>query len=677
MRLKNSDIIIPEEGRVRTFASMLIGVVVSIGCQSVLFAQWSGDSTVNTPVAVATGAQRANYIVSNGTGGAFITWTDGRAGNNDAYAQLINTSGDTLWAANGVALSATTGDQNNPVAVSDGSGGYIVAWWDTRGASYDIYAQRINSSGVVQWAANGIAICTAAGNQIYPMIVSDGSGGAIITWDDSRSGSSDVYAQRVNGNGDTSWAANGIPVCTATGNQTLPTLINDGSGGAIITWTDARGVNYDIYAQRINANGDTLWTKDGAVICAATAMQRNPAIVSDSAGGAIIAWEDRRSGSDWDIYAQRVDGSGVVQWTADGVIVVSTTDDQTIPVLVSDGSGGAIIAWSDFRSTYNADIYAQRLNSSGIRQWGSTGKGIVTLTSGQGSPAITIDGSGGAIITWDDSRNASTDIYAQRVDGNGNALWNPGGINVCAATGDQDLGVGNNRNIRPIISDGSGGAIIIWTDPRSGSGNDVYAQWVGSTSVLPVEMVSFAAVVQGAAVALTWTTATEANNFGFEIERQTVSDHQPAISGWSKVGFVPGAGSSSTVRSYSFTDGNLSAGIYEYRLKQIDNHGSFKYSGSSEVEVGTAPKKFSLGQNYPNPFNPTTTIEFTLQQNGRATVKVFNVLGQEVATLFDDNADAGRIYQAQFNASRFTSGVYVSVLESGGKRLVRKMLLVK
>jgi hypothetical protein len=124
-------------------------------------------------------------------------------------------------------------------------------------------------------------------------------------------------------------------------------------------------------------------------------------------------------------------------------------------------------------------------------------------------------------------------------------------------------------------------------------------------------------------------------------------------------------------------DRNLSVGLYAYRLKQMDRSGRFKYTQEVHVDVGSAPRVFSLAQNYPNPFNPSTTLEFTFEQNGNATVKIYNVLGQEVATVFDQVAEAGRIYQAQFNASRFTSGVYMSVLESGGKRLFRKMLLVK
>ncbi|HEY6953260.1 MAG TPA: T9SS type A sorting domain-containing protein [Bacteroidota bacterium] len=659
----------------KSLLSAIVLTVLSVGLCENSLGQWSGDSTVNTPIAVASGVQSAPSVFSNGAGGALITWTDARSGNNDAYAQMINASGAVQWTANGIVVSAATGDQNNPMAVSDGSGGYIITWWDTRNSSWDIYAQRINSSGVAQWTADGVLICAAAGAQSFPMLVPDGSGGAIITWQDARGASQDIYAQRINGSGVVQWTTDGVAVCTATGSQMMPNLISDGSGGAIIAWTDARGINYDIYAQRLNANGDTLWTADGVLLCGANAMQDKQAIMSDSAGGAIIVWEDRRSG-DWDVYAQRVNASGVVQWTSDGVIIVSTTDDQTIPVLVSDGSGGAIIAWNDFRSGTNADIYAQRINSSGTRLWGSTGKGVVTLTSGQGGPAIAIDGSGGAIVAWNDSRNGTTDIYAQRLDASGNALWNSGGIAICAATGSQDLGVINNRNIIPIVSDGSGGAIIVWSDPRNGGVNDVYAQWVGNNSSLPVELASFSARAKQSAVELAWSTATEVNSYGFEVQRQDiVNEGTNGI--WTKIGFVPASGTSSGVREYSFTDQKPPAGRYGYRLKQVDKNGSFKYSNVEEVEMDAAPKEFTLGQNYPNPFNPATSIEFSVAQNGKAVMKIYNVLGQEVATVFDQEAEAGKYYQAQFNATRLASGVYVSVLESGGKRLLRKMLLVK
>ncbi len=188
---------------------------------------------------------------------------------------------------------------------------------------------------------------------------------------------------------------------------------------------------------------------------------------------------------------------------------------------------------------------------------------------------------------------------------------------------------------------------------------------------LPVEMTNCTAAVNHLNTSINWTTATETNNFGFDVERKaTVGD-------WTKVGFVAGAGTSSKPTKYSYLDQGVTPGSYEYRIKQIDKSGSFKYSTQMQVEVGLAPKVLTLGNNYPNPFNPTTNIEFTLPKDGRATLKVFNSIGQEVATLFDGEGTAGFIIQAKFDATRLASGLYFARLQYDGKSMMKKMLLMK
>ncbi|MBI4418224.1 MAG: T9SS type A sorting domain-containing protein, partial [Ignavibacteriales bacterium] len=146
---------------------------------------------------------------------------------------------------------------------------------------------------------------------------------------------------------------------------------------------------------------------------------------------------------------------------------------------------------------------------------------------------------------------------------------------------------------------------------------------------------------------------------------------------WTVVGFVRGAGTSTTPQEYSFTDSNVEPGRYAYRIKQIDFGGSFTYYSAAEVEIGLGPKELALEPNYPNPFNPSTNITFTIPEDGRAVLKVYNMLGQEVATLFNEDAVAGRLYRATFDASSLPTGVYVSRLEFGGQAVMRKMLFVK
>ena len=190
-------------------------------------------------------------------------------------------------------------------------------------------------------------------------------------------------------------------------------------------------------------------------------------------------------------------------------------------------------------------------------------------------------------------------------------------------------------------------------------------------SALPVQLTSFNGEVKGRTVSLIWKTATEVNNYGFDVERRSIN-----TSTWSKVGFVAGNGTSNVQHEYSFTDVNLAAGTYAYQLKQIDNSGAYKYSGEAEVSVNVS-KVFTLNQNYPNPFNPTTNITFTLAKDGFTTLKIYDVLGHEVATLMNGEMKAGIQNTVMFDASKLSTGVYFSRLENNGSAQIKKLVLVK
>jgi len=197
-----------------------------------------------------------------------------------------------------------------------------------------------------------------------------------------------------------------------------------------------------------------------------------------------------------------------------------------------------------------------------------------------------------------------------------------------------------------------------------------------ATTALSVQLASFTVRADRLDAILSWSTAIEKDNHGFDIERRTVGNLLSAVN-WGKVGFVEGAGTSTSSREYSFADKNVAAGRYAYRIKQIDHSGSFAYTDAVELEVGLAPLVFALAQNYPNPFNPTTTIEFTLPQDGRVVLKIYDITGREVATLVDEERKAGVYHQAVFDASRLASGLYFSRLQSGGLQSVKKIVLLK
>jgi len=201
-------------------------------------------------------------------------------------------------------------------------------------------------------------------------------------------------------------------------------------------------------------------------------------------------------------------------------------------------------------------------------------------------------------------------------------------------------------------------------------------------SALPVELSSFSAIVKGDKVELNWQTATEVNNYGFEIQRSVVSSQQSAFSGlqseWETIGFVNGHGNSNSPKQYSFTDNLLNLNLnlsLNYRLKQIDADGSFEYSKEIEAAIDK-PTVFSLAQNYPNPFNPATKISYQIPADNLVTLKIFDVLGKEAATLINADQTAGS-YEVTFNAANLPSGVYFYKIEAGSFVSVKKLLLMK
>jgi hypothetical protein len=192
------------------------------------------------------------------------------------------------------------------------------------------------------------------------------------------------------------------------------------------------------------------------------------------------------------------------------------------------------------------------------------------------------------------------------------------------------------------------------------------------TYVVPVELTSFTAKAYANEVELNWTTATETNNQGFDIERTLINSGTPT---WEKIGYVAGFGTTTEPKAYSFVDTKLETGKYSYRLKQINLDGTFEYSNAVNVEV-EVPIEYALEQNYPNPFNPSTTIKYSIPEDGFVKLAVYNMLGEEVANLVNAQQKAGR-YEINFNASNLASGVYVYRIEAANFTASKKLMLMK
>jgi hypothetical protein len=260
--------------------------------------------------------------------------------------------------------------------------------------------------------------------------------------------------------------------------------------------------------------------------------------------------------------------------------------------------------------------------------------------------------------TWNLSVNISQDVNTTPT-----FFTMPIQIKVTRAIGDTIVTVFNNSSNQLFNVQINGEPLSIVFDP----GN-----WILKThsTIVPVELTSFSAVLNNDVVDLSWTTATEVNNLGFEIQRK-LDDYE-----WMTIGFKEGNGTTTEPKNYSFQNNisDLKKSKIFYRLKQVDFNGEYNYS--DEVEISNFPDVYSLDQNYPNPFNPSTTIKFNLAKAGFATLKLYDVLGKEVASMLSNELEAGP-HEVTFDASNLPSGTYFYTLTSDSYTETRKMMFLK
>ena len=408
----------------------------------------------------------------------------------DVFVQRLSNAGARMWHAGGVSLSASVagGYTFSPKSmIADGNGGFIIAWVDSRAEpSSVIHVQRFTLNGVIdpQWPAGGVALADSGFGAGSPSLVSDGAGGVIVAWEDARDTTDqiaeDIYAQRLNGSGVPQWRHNGVPLCKRFGLQLSAQVAPDGAGGAWATWDDDE---QRIVAQHVNAAGVTQFDSTGIVLCDSLPTYRyGTQIAPDGSGGAVVVWNDARSGNE-DIYARRVDAAGTAQWTANGLDICSATGHQHWPTITPGGASDFVVAWVDLRASDPGDVYAQKLTSAGTVAWTANGVRI-GRKSGDAPPWSASDGSGGAYACWDSlgggicfyDASPPPKAYAQHVLSNGTIAtgWAADGTSVTSA------GVLGPHYSPMVANDGGNSCVVVWHDGRNLTDCNVYAQRFGA-----------------------------------------------------------------------------------------------------------------------------------------------------------------------------------------------------
>ena len=619
---------------------LIIGVLLAF--QNVQ-AQWNNVTASNNLVCGTspTTNKYGNVSTTDGAGGMFVAWIDSRdSSSKSIYIQRILTDG-TLKFAQEVLVSNATGTlsstKSNLVIAADSNGGAILVWVDARNitstnSNSDIYGQRIDADGNVLWAKDGVRLTLADNSKsnkgaALPILVDKSE--FILIYNDNINGTFDFFAQKVSlTDGSLLWSSNASLHGSKPNVQTQATALSDGKGGAFVVWQDPRlaNTNNDIYGQYIDNSGKLLWDTAGLAICTAQNQQLTPQLIADGSGGIVVAWSDQRAKvADGNIYAQRINAAGAIQWAKDGVLVCDYTGNQAVPNIVKGGNG-YIIAWSDARkATNDRNIFAQSIDATGTPQWTTATAGGVPVCQATGAQPINYtnaqnikmlpDGNNGAFIIWDDGRNtiANIDIYAQRITSSGTVSsgWLPDGNIVCNAL--------KNQQSPGVVLDDLNNVIIAWNDERDSTYN-IYASKLSpdGSLVLPVHFVSLNAVSVNNSVSISWKTANESPNSNYIIEQSTDGVN------FSEIGNTKSTGS----KSYTFIDNSPTSGENYYRIRVIDNLGNIFYSSVVKLSI-SATSRITINV-FPNPVFNFLSLSFTNFSQGGYQINLVNVNGRVV-----------------------------------------------
>jgi hypothetical protein len=448
----------------------------------------------------------------------------------------------------------------------------------------------------------------------------------------------------------------------------------------------------DVFTVKYNNNGDVLWGRTGGGVLSG---EEGKAVAVDIAGNVYVTGMYNDTASFGSVTLNGNGGSEIfiVKYDADGNLAwAKTAGGLKTDVgygIALDGLGNLYVCGNvDSAATFEStnvltaggyDAFVAKYDTSGNLIW-------VSLAGGAANDVyldIAVDRFGYCVTTGYFNGPATfgsfvLDGYAGddasfvKYDQSGGVLWAKEGI-----------GTDNDRGIA-VTADGGGNLIASgyfksWvkfgSDSLVSAGvEDVFIIKIGD-NIIPVELASFTGNFEDGMVTLKWLTVTELNNYGFEIEKSFDKTN------FDKIDFVKGIGTTTEKQFYTYIDNDVKTGKTYYRLRQIDFDGTFSYSNIIEVDINI-PSKFELEQNYPNPFNPSTSIKYSLAAKSKVELKVYNILGKEVALLVNDTQDAGS-YEVQFsvgsfgNAEKLSSGIYIYELNAGAFSAKKKMMLVK
>jgi hypothetical protein len=647
-------------------------------------------------------------VAPDGFGGCFVAWPDIRnyaSCKDDVYAQHISNLGAASWTIGGASICGSAENQYYVRVIPAGTGFCIVSWEDWRNSNWDIYAQKLGTSGSRYFGALGIVVCGASANQVHHSLAPDGAGGAFFAWEDYRSGVT-VYLQRITAQGYEWWSANGIPVVDWTGYETeYPQLAPDEQGGVVVAWTSRWHTQAygSVLAQHVGEDGTQKWGSTGHLVCQYYWAMVGTVQCVPSVGGAVVAWADIRNAAGGqniaDVYAQRLYDPGLTAWVANGVKVSESAYPRGT---VEDAAGGAIFglatasrgvcvqkvdAWGQLGAQpvvsqvkdvpndeggkvklsweaspldnfpdygiYNYQVFRSvppNLATRALEQGHAVGLSPGQAAPAAGGRAILVRGQGSTETAWE---------YVGTVPGNHLSAYS-----YLAPTAGDSVGGSNPSTLFMVEARGTNGG---WwfSDPDSGYSVD---------NLAPAAPAYFTARFGAGVTRLHWPKAPESDFSEFRLYRDSRSD------------FEPGPGNLVVAQADTGYTDAVTHG-YFYKLTTVDVHGNVgPYRrvwpvGAGDVPDGPLPLELALSAPAPNPSREGAAMRLSLPRAARVSLVVFDQQGRRVRTLVEGDQPAGErtvAWDGRDDSGRpVSSAVYFVRMEGEGRVFTRRVALVR
>lgn len=637
----------------RTIQVLAIGSALALIASSA-HGQWPPNGVHVSPL-----AGDGPRICADGRGGVFIAWRANYPA--DVMLQRITAEGAvaTGWPLNGVPVCVHPESQQLESVVPDGLDGAFVTWYDLRNASamsHDLYIQRISSSGTVAsgWAPNGVPVITAPGTQISSRTLADGAGGAYVTWNDEEVAPRSVYATRLSPVGGVAkgWPERGLKL-SGDGWEALnahPFMADP--DGLVVLWFDFRADSSGTVGQRMTPAGGRLWGPNGRHIAMGSGSIRG--VVADGSGGGYLA---TARGTGYFLYRFAAEGSLAPHWPVTGVTVRDAPEARQALYVSSDGLGGTLLAWADYRNYWTegtaSDVYAMRILPDGSRApgWPANGLRVTNLGGWEEARGIVPDGAGGAYLCYDVIAPGWT-TYVQHLtaDGEVAAGWPANGRPVSDPPVGEDTG--------SIVSDEAGGCIVVW---HGAGGIRARRFMAGGPVAAAISLAS--AIVEDGAVRLAWF-GPDAAGFPATVERRD------GRSEWRALAEVRADGSG----RFEHVDRPVAAGDrYAYRLRWREADGEHL---TAETWIEVPALSLTLEGLRPNPAVGELSVSFVLPARGPARLELLDVSGRRLIAHELHDLPPGRHRLRLAGAGEVEPGVYwIRLVRGGEQRLARGVVV--